>query len=100
MAEYIDREEAKNLLELALEDDWEVRYAEDRLDEIPAADVAPVKRGKWIRDWLVARGDDVQWVFICSECGMFTYTTTLHEFCPHCGAKMYEEADNERTSCL
>ena len=44
--EYISREEASDLLEMALSDDWEPEYAQDRLSEIPAADVVEVVRCK------------------------------------------------------
>lgn len=45
MAEYIDREKAKSLLHI------EYAYAaEQLLDEIPAADVAPVVRGHFVHD--------------------------------------------------
>lgn len=44
MKEYIEREAARDLMERALEDDWEIQYADDRLDEIPAADVVEVVR--------------------------------------------------------
>lgn len=40
--EYISREAAIELLTTALDDDWEPEYAQDRLSEIPAADVRPV----------------------------------------------------------
>ena len=38
MAEYIDREAARELLELAVDDDWELSYAGNRLADLPAAD--------------------------------------------------------------
>lgn len=54
-------------------------------DDIPAADVRSVKRGKWIdyQQW--------QWIYAkCSEC------ETVHDvrsnFCPSCGADMREES--------
>ena len=45
MAEYIDREKAKSLLHI------EYAYAAEQiLDEIPTADVAPVVHGHWAED--------------------------------------------------
>ena len=44
MKEYIEREAARDLMERALEDDWEIQYANDRLRDIPAADVVEVVR--------------------------------------------------------
>ena len=41
MKEYIEKDAARDLMERALEDDWEIQYANDRLRDIPAADVVP-----------------------------------------------------------
>ena len=49
---------------------------------IPAADVAPVVRGKWI-DYPIAE-DCVQ----CSVCGALRIGQS--NYCPNCGAKMEE----------
>ena len=93
MAEYIDREAAKDeLLSWAVcINHPEHLMREDAiyvLDAIPAADVAPVRHGRWIHTDLAAHwyGKDE-----CSEC-------TYHEhdrrdlshfnYCPNCGAKM------------
>ena len=53
-------------------------------DEIPAADVAPVRHGRWINENFYTH---------CSACGkMAIYDKYGQEFesdyCPHCGAKM------------
>ena len=42
--DYVSRKAAIELLKMALDDDWELEYAADRLSEIPAADVRP----RWI----------------------------------------------------
>lgn len=39
MAEYIERENVKNLIEVAIEDSWELDYTLDRLKEVNSADV-------------------------------------------------------------
>lgn len=58
------------------------------LDAIPAADVVPVRHGKW--KWEFA---DNGWAnHICSECG-YTKNTDIHvrvgyHYCPNCGARM------------
>ena len=55
----------------------------DKIDRIPAADVAPVVRGRW----MYYPGDEVPY---CSNC-----TKPLYEekpYCPNCGAKM-EDAE-------
>ena len=60
----------------------------DKLRAIPAADVAPVRRGRWIKD-----GEDGP--VYCSECGeeheWGDYRAT---YCDTCGAKMYGGQDN------
>ena len=54
------------------------------LDEMPAADVAPVRHGRWINENFYTH---------CSDCGkMAIYDKYGQEvesdYCPHCGAKM------------
>jgi hypothetical protein len=71
------------------------------LNAIPAADVAPVRRGKWVKargSWFTPGGDPV---WECSECGKGrhvygiehgTYGADVADSqwvsCPNCGAKM------------
>ena len=54
-----------------------------RLKAIPAADVRPVVRGKWM-DY--ARRGIYGMLYACSECG--AKYTGRSPFCPNCGAKM------------
>lgn len=57
-------------------------------DTIPAADVRPVVKGKWINQ----RADSE----MCSRCGVRFYISALFavggneepDYCPNCGAKM------------
>lgn len=60
----------------------------DTFAEIPAADVAPVRHGKWKETEPLMCGTygNALWLFECSNCGR-TYFTT-HKYCPSCGAKM------------
>ena len=80
MAEYIEREAAIR----ALLNDYpeQVSYSrEDAADCIrymDAADVAPVRHGKWIKR--------KSWDFhVCSEC---SFENSPWNYCPNCGAKM------------
>lgn len=90
MKDYIEREAACELLAMALDDDWEPEYAADRLNEVPAADVKPVVRGKWETVML-----DHEWIgcrpkaHYCSECHQITWFRTF--YCPNCGADMRGE---------
>ena len=52
----------------------------DIIDDFPAADVAPVRHGRWLLDGS------------CSEC-MANPLTTHKKYCPNCGAKMDGGAD-------
>lgn len=72
-------------------------YIIDILNDIPAADVQPVKRGKWIATGRknVYGGKEIE----CSECHFRVMVSPEHfenlseyeAFCCHCGVKMEEE---------
>lgn len=58
------------------------------VESVPAADVAPVRHGRWVY------GEDVD--IQCSICGHDAYTEGDYRqvktsYCPNCGAKMDEE---------
>ena len=54
----------------------------EALMDIPAADVRPVVRGKWIING---------WSIRCSEC-RYDMPFSVRNFCPNCGADMREES--------
>ena len=56
--------------------DWCIRVIEAQ----PAADVAPVRRGKW--------EDKDGGIATCSTCGTRWGVWDVMNFCPNCGAKM------------
>ena len=60
------------------------------IDQIPAADVRSVKRGKWIENAGYGGWGDT--IYQCSECGIeWTCEAGISidwNFCPNCGAKM------------
>ncbi len=88
MAEYIKREDALGCI-LGV-------FDRQRIKDLPAADVAEVRRGQWIM-----RGGKLH----CSNCdnlaslkrgwedGCTTYDYTASGWCPNCGAKMDLEED-------
>lgn len=82
MAEYIDREKAKSLLHI------EYAYAaEQLLDEIPAADVAPLVYGRW--EWLGPNRLVTDCMCgTCSACKVRSKYIVNTMLCPNCGAKM------------
>ncbi len=63
---------------------------------VKAADVQPVKRGRWIAENRDERG--YADCYTCSNCNNYTYMYTLmkdceHEYCPNCGARMDGDAE-------
>lgn len=91
MKEYIERETLKGLLE---------RYGatDDALaliDTISAADVAPVRHGRWVKQPSEIPGLDVEF---CSECkqGMNKRNQFWDaKYCPACGALMDGKEDGQ-----
>ena len=54
------------------------------LDEMPAADVAPVKHGCWVKE-----KSDVLIHWHCSVCETCYFLEEPNaDYCPHCGAQM------------
>ena len=112
MAEYIDREVFKKSVEeyyckpcKAEGKDhngcWcRACWVDDMLDEIdcfqPAADVAPVRHGRWI---CIRKGYEEYECSVChgmdSNCSDYyaDHVVTEQEYCPFCGAKMDGGAD-------
>lgn len=98
MNDYISRDEAMSLpvlpkeqriqldnVDEAFEEGW--RQALENLAILPAADVAPVRHGRWIKD-----GEDGP--IYCSECGEeHEWGDYRASYCDTCGAKMDGGAD-------
>lgn len=81
MAEYIDRQSVIDLVDKGfLVSNANYGSVSRIVRQIPAADVAPVRRGRWIP---LAHGT----MFACSEC---KYVAGKYNFCPKCGADMRE----------
>ena len=59
--------------------------------EEDAADVAPVRHGRWIDN----EANGYKWAFVCSLCGYVDGHPfdNRHNFCPNCGAKMDEVSE-------
>lgn len=96
MAEYIEKDiMLAKFIEGDGDDDFTTGYNfavneyRDKLKAMKAADVQPVKRGKWFH----INNDGF---IYCSECNHEAYWDTdygqqLFDFCPYCGAKMLKE---------
>lgn len=94
MAEYIKREAAMEIVKRT-GGDYAAAFAE--LRKLPAADVAPVRHGRWEEaDWIepddrgfeLIRTPKAAWR--CSECRNCFKKELLwkNNYCPNCGAKM------------
>lgn len=109
MPRYIDADELKRRFEhISLIEwnkhattSWAYAFGEaaDMIDDMPTADVAEVKRGRWeykerkepLYDLMGVKTWGVAWQ--CSECGFIHTRIENHGryfACPNCGAKMDE----------
>ena len=76
--EYIERESAIRALTLH---DCDSAGSKMAICDLPAADVAPVRHGRW--ECL----EPVIGLFVCSECDHRILRAKCN-YCPNCGAKM------------
>lgn len=89
MAEYIKRERVVDVLvdmeTLALYEDAipAIKNIRRLIDGIPAADVAPVRHGRW---------EETLFGWLCTACREKQQYTLRLRYCPNCGAKMDGEA--------
>lgn len=82
MKEYITRREALIVLEEM--EDIESGFA--AMYEIPTADVAEVRHGRWL-----CVDTDTEQFFLCNRCKKKEYWES--NYCPNCGAKMDKEEE-------
>lgn len=74
--------------------------AMDAVKSIPAADVRPVVRGKWLNDFC-GKGRFSKRIVQCSLCGNFLDLDGVNagrgdaNYCPNCGADMREQPKEE-----
>lgn len=105
MAEYIEREALKGAfqnIDAGRRDGWTTSlspeeaadYLAEYLDDIPTADVSPIKHGHWEYDKHFRFAE-------CSECEAEFYICDLEEisgdgfinFCPNCGAAILKDGE-------
>ena len=97
--EYIERGAAKGKFSDHLPIGRSIR---DTLDEVPAADVVEVRRGKWTAKMYTAHcscGKSYQTAkYECSACKRIADMQPYGlNFCPNCGADMRGNNDDSRT---
>lgn len=95
--EYISREAALADFEACNAENprWTPQRVKTLLLRQPAADVAEVVYGRWIKDDFLS--DDVNNAEKCSQCGeLIGWFGNLPNYCPNCGAKMDGGNNGER----
>lgn len=107
---YIEMETVKRHIRRLIQDPWNHQAAPaswadayrqmiDILDDEPAADVRPVKRGEWVGEYDgYADGMPVYDMWSCSVCGKRFDEWDERpswSFCPNCGADMRPKEDND-----
>ena len=81
MAEYINRERARFEAKRYFKNMDEIQEDLDMLFcMLPAADVAPVRKGRWESVGLSS--------LKCSDCGYLDDMKMYHRYCPDCGCFM------------
>lgn len=92
MSDYISRDEIFSVWR-SMPKPASISSLTDAINRTPAADVEPVRHGRWERSFEDYRqqleGDK------CSVCGFEYYGTGIRRFhyCPNCGAKMDLEGE-------
>lgn len=96
MIEYISKQDVINIT--AETGAWETQ---NRVRELPAADVQPIKKGHWNHNTskYISELDAYFIQACCSCCGKYSdrvdlYSTIMsNEMCSHCGARMDGDAE-------
>ena len=101
MAEYIEKEYAVDAVLDVYYDTPDIDLSGEKFEaairKIQAADVSPVRHGRWVNEQMIVGGFAETWACDCSVCGR-TQREPLWKpnYCPNCGAKMdLEEDDHE-----
>ena len=82
MTDYIKREDALEQFDYYDLSEYLTTQIRGMLMDIPSADVAPVRHGRW---------KEHQGYCECDQCECLV--TSCFKYCPNCGAKMDEEGD-------
>ena len=93
MAEYIEREAFRKVMQTATDDPTCPMHIAATVDqyitEAPAADVAPVRHGRWVDNHCTACGmmpmGDEMWKHLNLEPPLFE---RFMDYCPSCGCRM------------
>lgn len=91
IAEYVDK---KTLRDALYDADAITMEGVKILNQFPAADVVPVRHGRWVMTLYATTSKRGRIIssrkFACSECG-YSNGRKQNNYCPNCGAKMDKE---------
>ena len=100
MTEYIEREYAVDAVVDVYYNTPDINLScekfETEIFKIPAADVAPVRHGRWIDAYPDIEANPMFMYGICSECGFEQGISKYLNYCPNCGARMTEDIDEQK----
>ena len=85
MDEYIKREEA---IHIAFKSPFFSDSLMEEIEAIPAADVAPVRNGRWEYEGPTINTYGMVKCTVCSWWTIDPSVSTVYHYCPNCGAKM------------
>ena len=97
MAEYIEREALLEDIQAAVENEGMGSMVAGALKRyvkrVTAADVAPVRHGRWIDAYPDIEPNPMFMYGICSECGFEQGISKYLNYCPDCGCRIDGGAD-------
>lgn len=105
MSDYIKREDVLGEFTYDDLDEYYTPQIMAIVGDIPSADVAPVRHGRWIVGDSLPMHDiagNLSWGnwYVCTGCGFATTAIeghiTQYKYCPSCGARMDGEDDEKR----
>jgi len=97
MTDYINREDTIKAIESETYRHDYLDHVIDIIEDIPPADVAPVRHGHWdVREPMPMHDikGNLSWGnwYVCTGCGFATTAIeghiTQYKYCPNCGARM------------
>ena len=101
MSDYIDRQAALDAIQAEREymtrrEEWLAEHILTHcgyriIEDMPAADVEPVRHGRWEAFYAEELCGYRRAYYVCSNC--FNSSDDEFDYCPNCGARMDGEAD-------
>lgn len=98
---YIKRSDALMAIQECFDKELEFSYDNaqscmNRIKVIPAADVKPVRHGRWIDAYPKKEQNPIFNYGTCSVCGFEQSISNKLNFCPNCGTKMDAKPPKEK----